>query len=171
MPKKAGLRCNQLGALDHLYELERWSMRPHKLSKSEQKRLVAKCTNPSCSFRFQAKSCEEGYIVVNLAPHTCEIGDIVPRKKRTKISHLPQSVSSIVSSSVAVKCAGRVGGGTAKAVQSSCKRETGVDISIRQVFTVLLCICICLVQSCYLYLSCSVCLIICLVALFITIAT
>jgi hypothetical protein len=94
-------------------------------------------------------------------------------------------VSSIVSSSVAVKCAGRVGGGTAKAVHSSCKRETGVDISIRQVFTVLLCvcICICLVQSCYLYLylSCSVLLIvfvfvlfsltICLVALFITIAT
>jgi hypothetical protein len=95
MPKKAGLRCNQLGALDHLYELERWSMRPHKLSKSEQKRLVAKCTNPSCSFRFQAKSCEEGYIVVNLAPHTCEIEDIVPRKKRTKISHLPQQLNAL----------------------------------------------------------------------------
>ncbi len=151
MPKKAGLRCNQLGALDHLYELERWSMRPHRLSNSEQKRLVAICTNPSCSFRFQAKSCEEGYIVVKLAPHTCEIEAIVPRKKRTKISQLPQSVSSLVSSSVAVKCAGRVGGGTAKAVQSSCKVESGVDISIRQVFIVLLCICIriCLVQSYY----------------------
>jgi hypothetical protein len=101
--------------------------------------------------------------VVNLAPHTCEIEDIVPRKKRTKISHLPQSVSSMVSSSVAVKYAGLVGGGTAKAVQSSSLFDSVstslFDRLLLSCFAFVfvfasfsLVICVCLVQS--YYLSC-----------------
>ena len=133
LPKKGGLTEPSLGVFDHLHELNNWSMRPHIIQKSEKRRIIAVCTNPACSFRFHAKGLDNGYQVIKLSPHTCAVEDIIiPRKKRTKIDHLPSSVASIIISSVAVKCSGR-SGDCAKSVQSACRSKTGVAISLDQI--------------------------------------
>ena len=132
-PARAATAVSSLGAFDHLHELQRWSMRPHVLSKSEKSRIVAICTSPGCGFRFQCKGIQGNYIVTKLSPHNCTVEEIVPRKKRIKIAHLPATVEDAISSSITMSSTPGGGGGYAKTVQSFCSSHFGVDLTTEQI--------------------------------------
>ena len=126
MPKKQGPPPSQLGVLDHLHHLEMATMRPHRLLKSERRRVIAICASPTCSFRFIAKAYEGDYRVTFLAPHDCLVGQ--PRKNRKIASHLPWEAQQVIANTL-------LNGSSciARGVQATCKEIAGVDIGVRQI--------------------------------------
>ena len=121
------------GLLDHLHHIRTHFIRPHKFLKSEARRVVAVCTSPACSFRIHANAFEGDFKITRLSPHTCTPSDIVPRKRRTKISHLPLEIKKTIMEPVKAKSGGKGGTSSAKAIKASCMQRSGVDISASQV--------------------------------------
>lgn len=133
MSRQATDDCPDLGVIDHLRLIDRWSMRPSRIVKSEAKRVVARCAVASCNFTFQARGRKGEYIITRLSPHDCTISEIQPRQRAIKSAHLPLQVRRTILSGVSVNCRRKGGGSSAKAIQANCKSLTGVTATIDQI--------------------------------------